>query len=293
MILTVGVLALAAMAVLVWTSVGRDVLRVGYVTITRKPSLGVEKDLRTPDVSSRRKGVVHLVMVDHVDPGLVLVVLRLNDGGQWISTIRADQHGFGVQRLDSWRQGARRVVVVERSRAHEVIFRPLGRPIRPDEGRGTRGFNSEAVVKSTPQADVISPGADDRSRDRGQIPRLRLLFAFAMGAISIVSSVVLMCTDGLDAGVSWTHHAGVSAAPLLLVAGALLAISIALPPTGTTALLRVVTITAFTTWGLSQLLPNTGAGTLLDDFAILLFVIDTGVFAAFQFDGPAQNPQGW
>jgi hypothetical protein len=98
--------------------------------------------------------------------------------------------------------------------------------------------------------------------------------------VSIVSSIVLMCTDGVSTGVSWTHHAGVSAAPLLLIAGALLAISIAVPPTGTSAILRVVTVTAFLTWGLSQLLPNTGAGTLLDDFAILLFVIDGGVFVA-------------
>jgi hypothetical protein len=114
---------------------------------------------------------------------------------------------------------------------------------------------------------------------RNPIPRLRLLFALAMGIISIVSSLILMGTDGIDVGVSWTHHAGVSAAPLLLVAGALLAISIAIPPRGTSALLRAVTITAFTTWGLSQLFPNSGAGTLLDDFAILLFVIDAGVFA--------------
>lgn len=233
-------------------------------------------------------------MADHVDPGLVLVVLRLDDGGQWISTVRADQYGFGSQRLDLWRAKARRVVVIEKPRAHEVLFRPVGR--RPAQALGespTHRVLSSPEVGSDLGLDATAGGAVDLEGQDTAIPRLRLVFALIMSVISIVSSLVLMCTDGIDGGVSWTHHAGVSAAPLLLVAGALLAISIALPPTGQTAVLRVVTVTAFTTWGLSQLLPNTGAGTLLDDFAILLFVIDAGVFAAPNSVGLFRRPRHW
>jgi len=276
----VGVLTLAAVAVLIWLSVGRDVLRVGYVKVTEKPSRDGDGRPPTPTPLYRHEGVLHLAIVDHVDPGLVLVVLRLDDGGQWISTVRVDQQGFGTSRLDEWRTDARRVVVNEKPRGHEVIFRPLKDPkSQPLYRRLARVAHSEPTVELAKERDGAPRGVDDVGRQGSPIPRLRLIFAFAVGVISIISSLVLMCTDGVDAGVSWTHHAGISAAPLLLVAGALLAISMALPPTGKAALLRIVTITAFTTWGLSQLLPNTGAGTLLDDFAILLFVIDAGVFA--------------
>lgn len=281
MILIIGLLAFIAVAALVWVSVGRGVLRVGYVAITKKPSLEDQVRRTITDSRLRREGVLHLVMADHVDPGLVLVVLRLDDGGQWISTVRADQQGFGGKRLDSWRADARRVVVIEKPRASEVIFRPLGgHPAQPAQWKLPQWVTSRRSVELAHAMDTTERGVDDHEGHSEPIPRLRLTFALMLGVISIVSSLILMCTDGIDAGVSWSHHAGVSAAPLLLVAGALLAISIALPPKGRTAVLRVVTVTAFTTWGLSQLLPNTGAGTLLDDLAILLFVIDAGVFAS-------------
>jgi hypothetical protein len=277
-ILIIGVLTLVAVSVLIWISVGRDVFRVGYVTITKKQSFEGEDKLTSPNSANRHQGVLHLVMVDHVDSALVLVVLRLDNGGQWISTVRVDQLGFGSKRLDSWRATARRIVVVEKPRAHEVIFRPLA--TRRAQWSLAQWVNSARMVESSREYDASSSSVDDPAGRNKPIPLLRLFFALILGVISIISSLVLMCTDGIAGGVSWTHHAGISAAPLLLVAGALLAVSIAVPPTGKSAVLRVVTITAFTTWGLSQLLPNTGAGTLLDDFAILLFVIDAGVFVA-------------
>ena len=125
MTLAFGVLALAAMPMLIWLSVGRDVLRVGYVPITKKPSLDTEG--KTPASSStiRHDGVLHLVIADHVDPGLVLVVLRLDGGGQWISTVRTDEQGFGVVRLASWRARAERMAIFEKPGAREVVFRPI------------------------------------------------------------------------------------------------------------------------------------------------------------------------
>ena len=119
------VLLLATGPLLIWFAVSRgDVLRAGYVPMTAKPSLqaGLVPQRSRP---VRHEGVIHLVMVDHVDPGLVLVILRIEGGPQWISTVRTDQHGCGIGRLDSWRENGRRVVVTERPRAREVLFRPL------------------------------------------------------------------------------------------------------------------------------------------------------------------------
>jgi hypothetical protein len=98
----------------------------------------------------------------------------------------------------------------------------------------------------------------------------------------MVGSLVLIIRDGVAGGVEWTHHAGLSAAPLLLVAGALAAVSIAVPPRGYRWILRAVTVAAFVSWGLSQLFPDTRAAGLLDDAAILLFVIDAGCFVLFE-----------
>jgi hypothetical protein len=63
---------------------------------------------------------------------------------------------------------------------------------------------------------------------------------------------------------------------LLLVAGAIAVMSIAHPPAWRRLLIRVVAIMAFTAWGLSQLLAGSLAAGLLDDAAILLFVLDAG-----------------
>jgi hypothetical protein len=106
--------------------------------------------------------------------------------------------------------------------------------------------------------------------------RLRLALALCLGVISIAAGALLVLGDGLDADVRWNHHAGVSAAPLLLVAGAMAAMSVVHPPQWRHALTRLVAIIAFTTWGLAQLLPSSGAAGWLDDAAILLFVIDAG-----------------
>jgi hypothetical protein len=107
-------------------------------------------------------------------------------------------------------------------------------------------------------------------------PRVRLAVAAGLGTLSIVGSLLLVVTDGINAGVHWTHHAGVSAAPLLLVAGAIAVMSIAHPPAWRRLLMRLVAIMAFAAWGLSQLFAGSPAAGLLDDAAILLFVLDAG-----------------
>jgi hypothetical protein len=112
---------------------------------------------------------------------------------------------------------------------------------------------------------------------RGAAPRVRLSVAIALGVASIGVSIALISADGIGWSVQWAHHAGVSAAPLLLVAGAIAAVSIAHPPKARHGLMRLVAVLAFTAWGLAQLFPTSAAAGALNDIAILLFVIDAGI----------------
>jgi hypothetical protein len=104
---------------------------------------------------------------------------------------------------------------------------------------------------------------------------------------SIVASVLLIATDGVAGSVVWDHHAGVSAAPLLLIAGAIAAVSIARPPQRRQALMRLVAVLAFAAWGLAQLLPSSAAAGYLNDAAILLFVADAAYAVASDMRKPS------
>jgi len=77
-------------------------------------------------------------------------------------------------------------------------------------------------------------------------PRARLSAAIGLGLTSIAASILLVTADGIGGNVRWTHHAGASAAPLLLVAGAIAAVSVAHPPRGRHGLMRLVAVLAFT-----------------------------------------------
>ena len=107
-------------------------------------------------------------------------------------------------------------------------------------------------------------------------PRLRLLVAIGLGAISIAVSILLIVTDAISGNTGWAHHPGASAAPLLLIAGAITAVSIARPPHGRHALIRLVAALAFAAWGMAQLVPSPTMAGGLNDLAILLFVVDAG-----------------
>ena len=108
-------------------------------------------------------------------------------------------------------------------------------------------------------------------------PRVRLSAAIALGVTSIGVSILLISADGIGRSVQWSHHAAVSAAPLLLVAGAIAAVSVAHPPKARHGVMRLVAVLAFSAWGLAQLFPNSAAAGALNDVAILLFVIDAGI----------------
>jgi hypothetical protein len=107
-------------------------------------------------------------------------------------------------------------------------------------------------------------------------PSVRLFAAIVLVVISITASALLVVADGIGGGVRWAHHSGASAAPLLLVAAAITAVSIAHPPKGRHALMRLVAILAFAAWGTAQLAPDPAVSGALNDAAILLFVVDAG-----------------
>jgi hypothetical protein len=107
-------------------------------------------------------------------------------------------------------------------------------------------------------------------------PWLRLLVAIGLGALSVTGSILLIVTDAISGNTSWAHHPGVSAAPLLLIAGAITAASIAHPPHWRHALIRLVAAMAFAAWGTAQLVPGPTMAGVLNDLAILLFVVDAG-----------------
>jgi hypothetical protein len=56
---------------------------------------------------------------------------------------------------------------------------------------------------------------------RADAPHARLSVAIGLGMISIAGSILLLTADGIGGSVRWTHHAGASAPPPLLVAGAI------------------------------------------------------------------------
>ncbi|SRR6266851_2724656 len=89
--------------------------------------------------------------------------------------------------------------------------------------------------------------------------RLRLSAAIGLGLTSIAASILLLTVDGIGGSVHWTHHAGASAAPLLLVAGAIATVSVAHPPNGRHGLMRVVAVLAFAAWGIARLFPDSAA----------------------------------
>ena len=104
---------------------------------------------------------------------------------------------------------------------------------------------------------------------------MRLSLAIGLGLASIAASILLITADGIGGSIHSAHHAGASAAPLLLAAGAIASVSVAYPPPdGRHSFNRLVAALAFTAWGTAQLVPAPAAAAALNDVAILLFVID-------------------
>ena len=103
--------------------------------------------------------------------------------------------------------------------------------------------------------------------------------------LAIIASALLFATDAITGSSHWAHHPGISAAPLLLIAAAIAAGSLAGPPHQRLRLMPLIAALAFTAWGLAQLLPNTAAAGYLNDTAILLFVAD----AAYAVAANARN----
>lgn len=106
------------------------------------------------------------------------------------------------------------------------------------------------------------------------MPRARLNWAIVLAVASVAISVALLLADTLAAGIGWSHHPGVSAAALLIIAGALAVATLAHARTVGSAVKALVGVAAFAAWGLGQLAASPTLAGLLGDVAILLFVFD-------------------
>jgi hypothetical protein len=118
------VAALVVAPVAVWLTIGGDVLRVGYASDTPSPTEPAPAPSARP---IRNLGVIQIVMIDHADPTLALVVVRIDGGGHRIVAVRTDNQGVGTSRLQRWAAHSRRVRMTEKKGAGDVVFRPTSR----------------------------------------------------------------------------------------------------------------------------------------------------------------------
>lgn len=98
-----------------------------------------------------------------------------------------------------------------------------------------------------------------------------------LAVLAVASCAVLLLFDGVPSVVSRLSHAPVSAAPLLLIGVAYLALRPLVRPRPLELLKRVLLGTAFILWGIDQLLPVGRVATVLGDVVIVLYVLDLGL----------------
>jgi hypothetical protein len=113
-----------------------------------------------------------------------------------------------------------------------------------------------------------------------RLPSPWLWPAIGLGVAAIAVSALLIATDAITGSSRWAHHPGISAAPLLLIAAAIAAGTLAQPSRQRRRPMPVIAALAFTAWGLAQLLPSSAAAGYLNDAAILLFVADAAYAVA-------------
>ena len=125
-------------------------------------------------------------------------------------------------------------------------------------------------------------GADSPRRAAGRrLPALLhtplYWFSGGLAVLAIASCAALLLVDGVPQVRSRLSHAPVSAAPLLLIGLAYLALQPLVRPGPLELLKRVLLGTAFILWGIDQLLPSGRLATVLGDVVIALYVLDLGL----------------
>ena len=96
-------------------------------------------------------------------------------------------------------------------------------------------------------------------------------------AAAIAASVLLLLSDGAPRSARLLGHSLLSAAPLLLVGTAYIALQPAVRPTPLELLKRLILGAAFILWGIDQLLRPGWIATSIGDVVISLYVIDLGL----------------
>ena len=96
-------------------------------------------------------------------------------------------------------------------------------------------------------------------------------------ALALLASVLLLLFDGAPHLLPGLQHAPLSAAPLLLIGMAYIALQPLIRPSPLEFLKRLMLGGAFILWGIDQLLPGGSLATTLGDVVITLYVIDLGL----------------
>lgn len=115
--------------------------------------------------------------------------------------------------------------------------------------------------------------------------RMRSLTA-ALTILAILSCALLVVANAVPLVMGALGHMPLSAAPLIFIGTAYMALQLVLRPALKELLQRLLLGLAFVLWGVDQLLPSSVLAAVLGDVVIILFVVDLGVitFAHLRID---------
>ena len=132
---------------------------------------------------------------------------------------------------------------------------------------------------TTPFDDFSEKQGDREKRSLHLAPiatPLRIISAIAMAA-AVASAVAIILLDAFhwfEPGLSWRLK---SAVPLISIGVSYAVLQFTVPRTLVEFLMGLGASTAFVLWGAEQFIPAPKIASLVDDFVVLLFVIDLGV----------------
>jgi hypothetical protein len=101
--------------------------------------------------------------------------------------------------------------------------------------------------------------------------------SIALTFLAILSCGLLLLADIAPQALASVGHVALSAAPLILIGAAYIALQCLLRPGFKELSKRLLLGLAFILWGIDQLLPPSRASMVLGDAVITLFVVDLGL----------------
>jgi hypothetical protein len=107
-------------------------------------------------------------------------------------------------------------------------------------------------------------------------PAARVVRQLAIGcACASLLSGLLLLTQDVSPGLTWfVRHSWVAASALMLAGTACFGLASTDRSRARDVIMRLSLGSAFTLWGIQQLLPESGVSVLLGDIVIVLFIVD-------------------